>query len=201
MSIDFKKLTEIKHKEIEEKTIIRYPEIEDFCYYSYPNHPNGCPNISKCKRLNIHSFDEIHEYGKFSHYYLLYIIFNFKKYKELREKENPDFFNTEDRLRCLIYWQNSLKSIIRKFIENLWKNNSNSFYVLGCGSGFKLSFQKQVGSMELVWINVFSTMKLNKIKFEIKPKNRIVLCTLLCSKQKISFDNIKEKTILDYLKN
>ena len=90
-------------------------------------------------------------------------------------------------MKCVLYWQSSLKVIIKRFIENIWQRNQH-FYVLGCGSGFKLSFQEHVASMEAVGINVFSTLKLNKIKFEIKPKNKVILCNLLCSKQKIKFE-------------
>lgn len=185
--IEFEKLSEINHKEIKLNTIIYYPEIfELLCYYPYPDHPKGCINIDKCRNLNVPYFGTLLHNGDYRYYYLIYLNFDFKRYKELRKNGNPGFFNTENRLKCLLYWQNSLKKIIKDFIEALWKQN-NGFYVLGCGSGFGLSFQKRVASMEAVGINVFSTMKLNKIPFEIKPINKLVLCNLLCSKKKISF--------------
>lgn len=197
--MEFDKLTELYHKEIDVNTIVWYPEVfDELCYYPYPNHPNGCPNKQKCEELNIPSFGIIIEYGEYLHYYLVYLEFNFIKYKELRKIENPSFFNTENRLKCLIYWQNSLKKIIKDYLEWL-KIGNHLFYVLGCGSGFKLSFQKQVASMEAVGINVFSTLKLNNIKFEIKPINKIILCNLLCSKQKLRFK--RNDTMLNkYLK-
>ena len=182
----FNKLIELKNMEIEEKTIIYYPEIEDFCWYPYPNHPDGCPNRIKCQNINVPNFDIIKDYGKYSHYYLVYLEFDFKKYKEIRKKENPNFFNSKGRLQCNRYYQNSLKRIIKDYIEDLYKINED-FYILGCGSGFKLSFQKQVGSMEKACINVFSTMKLNGIKFEIKPVNKIIFCNLLCSEKRLLF--------------
>lgn len=191
----FKEISKLKHKEIEEETIIHYPEIEDFCRYPYPDHPNGCINILKCQMLNVPNFDVILECGDYSYFYLVYLEFDFKEYKEIRSEQNPEFFNSEGRLRCNRYYQNSLKKIIKDYIEDIRKNNKD-FYVLGCGSGFKLSFQKQVASMENVCINVFSTMKLNGIKFEVKPTNKIVFCNLLCSKQKISFErNTLEKWV------
>ena len=192
--MDFEKLTELKNKEIKENTIIHYPEVEDFCWYPYPGHPNGCHNRIKCQMLNVPDFETLLHYGEFTRFYLIYLIFDFKQYKEIRKKENPKFFNSEGRLRCNRYYQNSLKSIIKDYIEDLRKIN-REFYVLGCGSGFTLSFQKQVASMENVCINVFSTMKLNGIKFEVKPVNKIVFCNLLCSKQKVSF---KKNTIENY---
>ena len=191
----FGKLTKLKHKEINEETIIHYPEIEDLCYYPYPNHLNGCPNRIKCQMLNIPSFDIIKDCGEYFYYYLVYLEFDFKKYKEFRKIEKPSFFNTKERLKCVLYWQGSLKKIIKDYIEELKRQNL-LFYVLGCGSGFTLSFQKQVGSMENARINVFSTLKLNGIDFEVKPTNKIILCNLLCSKKKISFKkNTREKWI------
>ena len=185
--MDFKKLTELEHKEIDVDTIIYYPEVyEELCHYPYPNHPKGCPNKEKCESLNVPDFGTILDYGKFTKFYLIYLIFDFKQYKKIRKKEKPDFFNTNERLKCVLYYQGSLKKIIKNYFEYLTKLNP-SFYVLGCGSGFKLSFQKQVASMEAVGINVFSTLKLNKINFEIKPKNKIILCNLLCSKKRILF--------------
>ena len=189
--MDFEKLSILNHKQIKEETIIHYPEIEDFCWYPYPNHPEGCPNRIKCQMLNVPNFDVILDWGNYSYFYLVYLEFDFKKYKELRKIEKPSFFNTEKRLKCVLYWQGSLKKIIKGYLE--WLKTGNSlFYVLGCGSGLNLSFQDRVASMESVCINVFSTLKLNGIKFEIKPKNKIVLCNLLCSKEKISF---KKKTL------
>lgn len=181
--MNFEKLTKIKVKKIEEKTIIRYPEVYELCYYPYPNHPNGCPNTLNCQWLNVPFFDTIYEYGNYTYFYLVYIEFNFKRYKELRILENPEFFNTEARLKCLIYWQNSVKKILRDYIEIL--QEGNQFYVLGCGYGFKLSFQKHVASMEAVGINVFSTLKLNNISFELKPKNKIILCSLICATNRL----------------
>ena len=194
--IEFEKLSEINHKEIKLNTIIYYPEVfELLCHYPYPNHPKGCINIDKCRSLNVPYFPKLIHYGDYRYYYLVYLNFDFKRYKELRKSENPEFFNTENRLKCLLYWQNSLKKIIKDCLEGLRMENPH-FYVLGSGSGFRLSFQKQVASMEAVGINVFSTLKLNGISFEIKPKNKIVLCNLLCSKKKISFlKNTIEKWI------
>jgi len=193
--INFKPLTEIKVKKIEEKTIIRYPEVLLFCYYPYPNHPKGCPNTYKCHfEKEAPYFSEVVEKNRFNHYYLVYINFNFAKYKTLREKENPEFFNSEARLKCLIYWQNSVKSLLKKKIKELILEQKGLF-IAGCGSGMKIKgYPEYVYSMEIMGINVFSTLKLNKIPFELKPKNKIILCSLICSKNEL---NIKKQKRLD----
>lgn len=198
--MDFEGLSTIEHKKIDLYTIIFYPEVyELLCYYPYPDHPNGCPNIGKCRNDDTPYFGSL-LFDGYMHYYLLYLIFGFKQYKKLRKIENPAFFNTEKRVNCLLYYQNSLKKIIKDYIEDLYNQNKD-FYVLGCGSGFKLSFQERVDSMEAVGINVFSTMKMNKISFEIKPVNRVVFCNLLLSNNKIVFtQKYKYNSILSDIK-
>ena len=193
--IDFKELTEINIKKIEEKTIIRYPEVLVFCYYPYPGHTKGCPNTHKCHfEKEAPYFSEVVENNNFNHYYLVYINFNFAKYKELRKESNPEYFNSENRLKCLIYWQNSVKSLLKKKIKELIINQNNLF-IAGCGSGMKVKgYPEYVYSMEIMGINVFSTLKLNKIPFELKPENKIILCSLICSKNEL---NIKKQKRLD----
>ena len=181
--IDFKKLVKIKWKEIEEKTIISYPEIEDLCHRSYSNHKKGCPNIDKCYHLNIPNFEIISEYGKYNHFYLIYAKFDFKQYKDLRKKEHSNW--SEKQIKCVLYWQKSVKKILSEFINQ--QDLSNHGYILGCGTGLKIKNQDRVGSMENSCINVFSTCKLNGIKLEINPKNNIYLVCLLCSKKIIKF--------------
>jgi len=197
--MNFEKLTRIIWKEILEKTIINYPEISDFCHYPYPDHPKGCPNIDKCYHLNIPDFRTIQEYAEFKHFYLLYAEFDFKQYKKIRMTENPDFFNTPRKVANLLYWQHSIKNLLSKKIEEIKAHNNNKeIYVFSCGAGMKLSFQKQVGSMENSCINVFSTMKLNGIEFEVKPKDKIVLCCLLCSLIPLVIIKEKQTNILNW---
>lgn len=185
--MNFEELVEINHKEIEEDTIIWYSEIEDLCYRSYPRHPKGCPNIDKCEWLNIPTFGTILEYGRYTHFYLIYAKFDFKQYKKLREKEHPNW--TENQIKCVLYWQKSVIRLLKNYLNNL---NLKDSYVLGCGSGFDVLHQKRVGSMENSCINVFSTMKLNGIKMEVKPENVIYLVCLICSQKEIKFKNYNE---------
>jgi len=198
--LDFKNLTKIHWKEIKEDTIICYPEVEDFCYYPYPDHPKGCPNKDKCDHLNIPDFRTIQECANFRFFYLVYAEVNFKKYKELRERENPDFFNTPRKIANLLYWQNSIKRLLIQTLEDIKRQNNDKYiYVLGCGYGMKLSFQDRVGSMENSCINVFSTMKLNNIKFEVKPKDKVILCCLTCSHEKMKIKKQEQVNILNFL--
>ena len=195
--VNFKKLVEIKTREIRTNTIISYPEIEDFCYRPYPNHPKGCPNTHKCEWLNIPNFETILEYGEYKHFYLIYAEFEYFKYWLLRLfeaiKTHALDYWTSSRLKCLIYWQNSVKKLLSEFINTLPLAKPD--YILGCGYGLKIKTQKYVGSMENSCINVFTTCKLNGIKLEIRPKDTIHLVCLLCAKKPVSFKRQKQLTL------
>ncbi|MFX1479986.1 MAG: hypothetical protein ACFFCI_17850 [Promethearchaeota archaeon] len=189
--MNFSELVEIHHKEIEEKTIIWYPEIEDLCYRPYPDHPKGCPNIEKCAHMNIPNFGVLTSHLEYDYYfYLVYAKFDFKRYKESRKEEHLNW--TERQVECLLYWQNSVKSLLSKYLDSI---DLKGAYVLGCGSGMKLEHQDRVGSMENSCINVFSTMKLNGIKMEVKPKKVIYLVCLVMSRYEILF--IKKQKSLE----
>lgn len=184
--MNFNKLTKIDWKEINKDTIIWYSEIKDLCSRSYPNHPKGCINIKKCNRLNTPEFGCIS--NNYNYFYLIYIKFDFKKYRDLRLKEK-DWWSVGRRTYNLYYYQNSLKSKLINYINNL--HLSSDTYIYGCGSGFKLAQHGIIGSMENGCINVFSTMKLNGIKMEIEPEYIIYLVCLIMSKDKLTFKQQK----------
>jgi hypothetical protein len=192
MKIDFKELVKIKHKKTSLDKIIFYPEVLKFCSIPYKNNNEGCPNQEICKEAPY--FEELEDYN---HYYLIYAKFDFKKYKFLRKTQNPTFFNSEGRLTCCLYWQNSVKRVIKDYFINLW-NKGNRFYLLGSGSVYSLPFQEKIFSMEAAGINVFSTLKLNQIGFELKIKNTITLCNLLCSNELINFKKSIQNSIIHY---
>lgn len=172
--MDFKKLTRMIFLRIDKKSIIRYKHVKLLCERKYKNHKKGCPNKEKCKEIPY--FDDIKEVHK-NFYYLLIADFNFKKYKELRKIEHSDW--TKDQIKCLLYWQNSIKKLLKIELEKNFKGKD--IYVLGCGNGFNLSFQNEVFSMESTCINVFSTYRKNGIKYDIKTINNVKLCCLICS--------------------
>lgn len=121
--------------------------------------------------------------------YLVYATFDYGLYKQLRAQEwdHNGFEYTQKQLECVLYWQGAVKKLIKVYLEALKKSNRHYYYLIGCGSGLKISYQPEVYSMEAMQINVFSTMKLNGIKYEIRPKNKIVLCNLICSTEPINF--------------
>lgn len=189
-------LINIQWKKIDPSTIICYEEILELCQRPYPGHPYGCPNVKKCRGMDIPLFNKLNmDYG-FEHFYLVYAVFDFKAYKQLRRAEHPDW--TDRQVACVLYWQHSVKKRLKDFIEKTRTHNTTSIYVLACGSGMNLSFQANVGSMELASINVFSTLKLNNIYFEMRPESKIILCNLLCSFRPLSFNFPKQKCLEEY---
>ena len=181
--INIKKLVRINWKEIKKDTIIHYSEIGDLCHRPYPDHPEGCPNIYKCKDLEIPKFEDILMHGEHNHYYLIYANFDIHTYESERKKIYPNW--SRKQLRNLLHWQNSVKKMLSDFIDlqSLTKRD----YLLGCGCRLRVRFQEFVGSMEYSWINVFSTCKLNGIRLEINPQNSIHLVCLLCTLKPIRF--------------
>ena len=181
-------LVTIEELEINKDTIHLTKKTKLWCQLPYKNHKKGCINYNclLCPPNSPYFKDFINDY---KHFYLVYAIFNFKRYKELRKLENPKFFNSEARLKCVIYWQNSVKSLLRKKIKHMYIKNfiaPSNFYLLGCGCGFTDKLLKIlqiiIYSMESVGIYVFKTLKNNNIDFELKPVDKILLVCLLSSK-------------------
>lgn len=186
--IPIKKLTTLEFKKIKRETIIFTKDTHKWCQRPYRD-KKRCPNYNKnplCpsdgNKNNIPFFNDV--VLNYSFFYLVYADFDFYKYIQNRSALSPD--RTKNQIKCVLYWQNSVKALLKKRIEKIYRSNRNSFYVIGCGSGFNLSFQKKVYSMEAVGINVFSTMKLNGVALEINPIHSIRLICLLCSKKELT---------------
>jgi predicted metal-binding protein len=155
------------------KDSIEYKEnIGEWCKKPYPGHKHGCPNYGKkelCPPFSKFMKDNIEKYHYF---YLIYAEFDFRGYKDEMSILLPDW--TEKQLGCCLYWQTQLKN---KFYTYVKEFITSTDLLLGCGSGFG----KNIQSMESGGINVFKTLTNNNILYEDRPKNKIVLCCLLCS--------------------
>jgi len=184
-------LVKIKIIKIKRETIVFTKKTRGWCLLPYPNHPKGCPNYNNnplCPPKANYMSEKI---GKYKFYYLIYANFNFRKYREQMTLNHPTW--SDRQIGCVLYWQNSVKKRIKDFLKKIYiKNSLTNLYLFGCGSGFNDDFFKQekILSMEAAGINVFSTLKNNDIEFEAKPKNKILLVTLLCSVNPLNFDLI-----------
>jgi len=181
-----KNLVKIKIKEINFNTIHFTLKAQKWCILPYPGHPKGCPNYNKNPLCppNAPFLKKI--ITKFDYFYLIYAKFDLLKYKKLMLNKHPSW--SDRQATCILYWQSSVKKLLRGHIEMIYeKNSQNQFYLFSSGSGYKFHKfdQKKIYSMEAIGINVMKILKDNNIKFEIKPKNFVILVNLLCAKEKV----------------
>lgn len=190
--IDFELLTKLNSKTIQKSSIVFSEECHrgDWCLRPYDRHPKGCPNYNK-ELCPPHSPYFKKEVDNYKHFYLVYIIFDFKEYKNLRREKHKEW--SERQLGNRRHWQNSVKKLLKEEVLRIYGLNRQNIrkYLLSCGSGFNNnSFKKhqdKVYSMEAVGINVLSTLGLNKIKYKRNPEDFINLVCLLCSNERIIF--------------
>jgi DNA modification methylase/predicted metal-binding protein len=190
--IEFEPLTMLKSKTIQKSSIVFSEECHrgDWCLRPYDRHPKGCPNYNKelCPPHSPYFKKEVDNYKYFC---LIYIVFDFKEYKNLRREKHKDW--SERQLGNRRHWQNSVKKLLKDEILRIYGLNRQNIrkYLLSCGSGFNNNsfkkYQDKVYSMEAVGINVLSTLGLNKIKYKRNPKNFVNLVCLLCSNERITF--------------
>lgn len=192
--IDFRKLSKCFNTYISKDTIIFIKSTNrrnKFCQMAYPRHPKGCKNYDRyplCPPKIPIRTDILEIYNYFN---LVYIRFDYKQYLQIMKEQTKDNeYWTENRQKSVIYWQHSLKRLLKNYIKE-----KGFIYdeIFGCGSGFLKS-----PSMESIGINVFSTLKRNMISYEIKPQNSIILVCLLVSKHK---QNIKQSNLDKFSKD
>ena len=157
-----------------------------WCTLPYPGHKKGCPNFNKNPLCppNVKIMENILD--DFSFYYLILANFDIFKYANQMIHKHPDW--SERKARCVLYWQKSVKKLMREYIKNIYlKNPSYNFYLFSSGAGENISLinQDEIYSMEAAGINVIHTLINNNINIEVKPKKTVILVNLLCSDKKI----------------
>ena len=179
-------ITKIKIRRVKRNSIIFTPKTHIWCTLPYPGHKSGCPNYDK-NPLCPPNIKIMEEYLKnYSFYYLIYAIFNISEYKTYMLEKHPDW--SDRKARCLLYWQKSIKKLLKKYIQDIYLNhNDYSFYLFSSGSGGKIDNIKQetIYSMEAAGINVIQTLINNGIEIEVKPIKIIHIVTLLCSDKEL----------------
>lgn len=178
--MDITSLIKIYSKEISRDQIKITQNVRNLCKCPYEDHPNGCPNYNKhslCPPKAPIRFDILENYNNYN---LVICKFNFKQYKKLIVKSNPEFFNSRKRIECVLYWQGSIKANIKGYIIKYFPYFDD---ILACGSGFVIK-RKEYQSMESGGLNVFYSLKKVGIPYEIKPKNIITMVTLVMNKKK-----------------
>ena len=184
--MEIKKLIQIRKIKIDSKSIKFTKKTRLWCQLPYPNHPKGCPNYYKNPNCPPSAKFMKKILSDYLHFYLIYAKFDLKIQKERMLLLHPNWSNRQ--ANCLLYWQNSVKKELKNYIKKIYIMNKNfDLFLLSCGSGFNSNDYNQgkVYSMEAAGIDVFKTLKNNNISFEIKPKNKVLLITLLCSNEKL----------------
>ena len=184
--VNIKPFVEIFKANIQLESIIFDPDINrgKYCCMPYNKNKHGCPNFNKPDKLFCpphapYYGEKIKEYSTFI---LVYTKFDFKAYKEeMREEwieknkaKGIDKEPTEKQIACNLYWQLPLKNFV---LGTLLTISTKDDLVLACGSGLNGWY-----SLEAVGINVFETYRNNGIDFEERPKDKIVMCSLICKK-------------------
>ncbi|KKN18395.1 hypothetical protein LCGC14_0956210 [marine sediment metagenome] len=180
MGID--QLVEIGVKETSRDAITFTTKTQLWCQLPYPNHPKGCPNYNNKETCPPKARYKPEILDHYSNFFLIYANFNIKKQKERMLEIHPNW--SQKQASCLLYWQNSVKKKLRDFINEIYRRNKKKrIYILSCGSGFNsMDFnQDLVYSMEAIGIDVLNTLRNNSIDFEVKPIEKAILTTLLCS--------------------
>lgn len=179
MSIKFDDLVKIHEKEIPGSSIVFTRATQKMCTLPYEDHKKGCPNYGKsslCPPLAKYRDDIINRYNKFI---LVYAVFDFKKYKELRKQEHVDW--SDRQLANVLYWQSSVRKMLKDYVARKQFDE-----ILGAGNFGVCQ------SMEASGIYVFKTLRNNGINdFEIKPKSVVYMVCLLLQRG-------KQISLLDY---
>lgn len=177
-------------KDIKKETLVFTPETWKWCRNKYRKHPKGCPNFGHAESCPPNVMYQIAKVRSFGAFTLVWITFNFKRYKELRKEQHPDW--QDGMLGNSRHWQGAIKKlfyahIIKTFTQKLPKRGAtvDPDFILGCGSGFKFGVQ----SCESAGLNVYATCAKNQIPInsmaDITNKSAdIRFFALLCYKQK-----------------
>jgi hypothetical protein len=162
----------IHDKIIDPASLIFTEKVREYCNYPYPGHPNGCP--AKCSaRLIPARFCEEWVKNKHDLFILSWAELDFKAYKKRRRRANEHL--SDNQVKCVLYWQGAVKKILKDHVFSTYPDHD----VFGTGAGFGTSMQ----SMEAHGILVYAALVKNKIKFEKKPKNKVILVALVMHKK------------------
>lgn len=182
--MDFTNLVKLSAHSIQRDTIVFTPETRAWCRRPYPGHPRGCPRFGKANLCPPKLKYDPSILNPYSHFYLAVARFDLKSYCALRLCEHPSW--TERQQRCLLYWQPAVRNMLANYVDQIaFANYGKVDRVIGCGATFTHNLQ-EVPSQEAAGIDVFNTYRQNKIDFEEKPVNVVVLSSLICANGEIT---------------
>jgi predicted metal-binding protein len=179
--MDISKLVTIQHKRIDAASIKWISEElrDKWCQKPYHQHPKGCPNFGKRETCPPHVTSAKTLIQNYPFHHIVWGVFEIKTFADIRREEHPEW--SERQLRNPRHWQNQLKAMLRNYIMEFSEFAElyhgvfrESAYILGAGSGFW-----NYPSMEAACINAFATLRAVGIKYQVKPKDFIVMAAIL----------------------
>lgn len=125
----------------------------EWCAIPYPNHPKGCPNISKCieKRNDFNFWNELE-------WYAIMEKFDLKSHSEKMKLKHPNW--TERQCRNLLYWQGGVRKRLREKTFDFANADRNTVVLLDIP--------------EASGVDVFETMKDHGIILERHNPDNII---------------------------
>lgn len=160
------KLVEISIIDITAEDLYFTERTRDWCKLPYDGHKKGCPNHCNSDTCppNVEYKPKLPDKLK-----ILVCKFDMKKYVNSMSMLHPDW--TEKQLRCVLWWQGSIKKIMK---DKISEDKLNPTIIYGSGSGFGGP------SMEAIGINVILTLKKLHIPIKAKPTDTVYMAALLC---------------------
>ena len=133
-----------------------------WCQLPYPSHPHGCPNYGQCNYCPPYApvISDFFDLTK-PHWFLV-TEFDLAAHIEAFQIRHPLW--SERRLKCVLYWQNQVRSIQRQQIAE-----------------FRLGHPSTVFTQlpEAMNTNVLRTLQALQINFETKPRRKVLKVALL----------------------
>jgi hypothetical protein len=122
-----------EYKEINLKNIHWKPEsvILKWCGLPYRNHPKGCPNTGTC---NYYIQGLKRKLAKHSRLFLAWIEFDIDQHERLMRERHPKWSRLQ--LRNLLYWQSSMKKLLRDNIRKKFPGATAYYNAEGGGVNF-----------------------------------------------------------------
>jgi hypothetical protein len=130
-----------------------------WCKMPYPDHPNGCPNFPKCVMSHPHILS-VDLKDRF--WYAVLEEFDLKKHTEEMKKKHPNW--SERQCRNLLYWQNGVRSRLRKKTES---------YINPLSDDIILEIPEACG------INMIETMSKAGIKIQTDHPDNVIKVMLI----------------------
>ena len=133
-----------------------------WCKLPYPNHPDGCPNYGQRNYCPPYAplVSDFFDFSK--QYWFLITEFDLAAHVDAFRIKQPSW--SERRLKCVLYWQNKVRSIQRQQIIE-----------------FRLAHPNTVFTQlpEAMNTNVLRTLQSLRINFETKPEKKVLKVALL----------------------